>query len=286
MIPRTLQNKILKVAESMPIITLIGPRQSGKTTLSKHLFESHTYVNLERPDNREFASIDPNGFFEHYSGDLILDEIQRVPTLLSYLQNMVDEHPKSGQFVLTGSQNMLLTEHITQSIAGRTILFTLLPLSLEELSTHAQIPGDYMPHLLKGGYPRLYAYDVSPVDWLNAYLQTYVERDVRQMINVKNLRQFQTFLKLCAGHIGQIINYTSFANAVGVHSTTIKEWLSVLEASYILFLLKPYHNNLSKRLIKSPKLYFHDTGLACTLLGITSLLSLTVHPLRGGFLRI
>lgn len=281
MIPRTLQKKILQVAQQMPIITLIGPRQSGKTTLSKHLFASHTYVNLELPDNREFATIDPSGFFHHYSGSLILDEIQHVPTLLSYIQSIVDERQQPGQFVLTGSQNLLLTEQITQSLAGRTILFTLLPLSLEELSASAWIPDNYMPYLLRGGYPRIYAYDLLPVDWLNAYLQTYVERDVRKMINIRNLRQFQTFLKLCAGHIGQVINYTSFSNAVGVHNTTIKEWFSILEASYLLFLLKPYHNNLHKRLIKSPKLYFYDTGLACTLLGITSVSSLTVHPLRG-----
>lgn len=281
MIPRTLQEKIFQVAQQMPIISLIGPRQSGKTTLAKHIFSSHTYVNLELPDNREFATIDPSGFFQHYSGNLILDEIQHVPILLSYIQGIVDERQQPGQFVLTGSQNLLLTEQITQSLAGRTILFTLLPLSLEELCAHTWIPDDYMPYLLKGGYPRIYAHDLLPVDWLNAYIQTYVERDVRKMINVKNLRQFQTFLRLCAGHIGQVINYTSLSNAVGVHNTTIKEWLSILEASYVLFLLKPYHNNLNKRLIKSPKLYFYDTGLACTLLGITSVSSLTLHPLRG-----
>lgn len=281
MIPRTLQEKIFQVAQQIPIITLIGPRQSGKTTLAKHLFASHTYINLELPDNREFATIDPNGFFQHYSGSLILDEIQHVPTLLSYIQSIVDERQQPGQFVLTGSQNLLLTEHITQSLAGRTILFTLLPLSIEELSAYASIPDNYMSYLWRGGYPRIYAHDLSPLDWLNAYLQTYVERDVRKMINVRNLRQFQTFLRLCAGHIGQVINYTSLSKAVGVHNTTIQEWLSILEASYLLFLLKPYHNNLNKRLIKSPKLYFYDTGLACTLLGITSVSSLTVHPLRG-----
>lgn len=284
MIFRTLQDKIAQSAQQIPVITITGPRQSGKTTLSKYIFPNHTYINLEIPNNRNFAINDPQGFFKLYSGNLILDEVQRAPDLLSYIQGIVDENKQNGQFILTGSENLLLSEKVSQSLAGRTYIFTLLPLSLEELynlpSNHTT---NYLPYLYKGFYPKLYTDPAISTEWLGDYIQTYVERDIRQLINIKYLMQFQTFLKLCAGHVGQIINYTSFSNAVGVSDKTIREWLSILEATYIVYILHPYYNNFKKRLIKSPKLYFYDTGLACMLLGIDDPNVLALHPLKGGF---
>jgi hypothetical protein len=282
MIHRTIQDKIVQVAQKLPVITITGPRQSGKTTLAKHLFPNHTYVNLELSDNRELATTDPRSFFALHPPNLILDEVQRTPNLLSYIQGIVDERKQNGQFILTGSENLLLSEKVNQSLAGRTYIATLLPLSLEELQGIPISFSNYLPYLQKGFYPRLYDSDLTTSEWLPSYIQTYVERDIRQLINVRNLRQFQTFLKLCAGHIGQIINYTALSNAVGVNDKTIKEWLSILEATYIAFTLPPYYNNFKKRLIKSPKLYFYDTGLACTLLGIRDESSLIWHPLQGG----
>jgi hypothetical protein len=237
---------------------------------------------LELSDNRELATTDPRSFFALHPPNLILDEVQRTPNLLSYVQGIVDERKQNGQFILTGSENLLLSEKVNQSLAGRTYIATLLPLSLEELQGIPISFSNYMPYLQKGFYPRLYDSDLTTSEWLPSYIQTYVERDIRQLINVRNLRQFQTFLKLCAGHIGQIINYTALSNAVGVNDKTIKEWLSILEATYIAFTLPPYYNNFKKRLIKSPKLYFYDTGLACTLLGIRDESSLIWHPLQGG----
>jgi predicted AAA+ superfamily ATPase len=282
MIHRTVQDKIEQISKKMPVITITGPRQSGKTTLAKHIFPNHTYINLESPKIRNLATIDPQAFFDSYSNSLILDEVQRVPDLLSYIQVIVDQSQKNGQFVLTGSENLLLSEKVNQSLAGRTHISTLLPLSLEELQLLSVSLDNYMPYLCKGFYPKLYTEDIPHTDWLSAYVQTYVERDIRQLINIKNLKQFQTFLGLCAGHVGQVVNHTALSNAVGVHNTTIKEWLSTLEATYIAFTLQPYHNNFKKRLIKSPKLYFYDTGLACMLLDIPDARSLAWHALRGG----
>jgi predicted AAA+ superfamily ATPase len=281
MFQRTLKEKILHLAQQMPVITITGPRQSGKTTLAKHLFPNHTYINLESPDIQDFASIDPRGFFNTYSSNLILDEVQRVPTLLSYIQARVDEQQINGQFILTGSENLLLSEKINQTLAGRTYIFTLLPLSIEELQQAAITHSSYVPYLYTGFYPRLYAQQVAPSDWIASYIQTYVERDVRQLVNVKNLKQFQAFLRLCAGHIGQLVNYSNFSKAIGVHHTTIKEWLSILEATYIVFSLPPYYRNFKKRLVKSPKLYFYDTGLACSLLGISNASFLSWNSLQG-----
>ena len=281
MVTRALQPKLEQAAQQLPIITLIGPRQSGKTTLAKHLFANYTYINLELPDHRYFASLDPKGFFQRYKKGLILDEVQRLPAIFSYIQSMVDEQLQNGQFVLTGSIHPSLMQKISQSLAGRTRIFTLLPLSLAELQATPYRQEKYLPYLLKGFYPRLYGHGLTPSDWLPSYIQTYVERDVRQMTNVRNLSVFQNFIKLCAGHAGQLINYTAFSNALGVHETTIKEWFSMLEASYIAFTLKPYYNNFNKRLVKTPKLYFYDTGLACVLLGITNLQQLQFHTSLG-----
>jgi predicted AAA+ superfamily ATPase len=281
MIHRTIQDKIVQMSQKLPVITITGPRQSGKTTLAKHLFPHHSYVNLELSDKRDLATTDPRGFFALHSSDLILDEVQRAPHLLSYIQGIVDERKQNGQFVLTGSENLLLSEKVNQSLAGRTYIATLLPLSLEELQDIPISFSSYVPYLQRGFYPRLYDSDLATSEWLPSYIQTYVEKDIRQLINIRNLKQFQTFLKLCAGHIGQIINYTAFSNTVGVSDKTIKEWLSILEATYIAFTLPPYYNNFKKRLIKSLKLYFYDTGLACTLLGINDEKSLIWHPLQG-----
>lgn len=281
MIYRLLQDKIVQSAQQMPVITITGPRQSGKTTLSRYIFPNYTYINLELPNNRNFAIDDPQGFFKLYTGNLILDEVQRAPSLLSYIQGIVDERKQNGQFILTESENLLLSEKVNQSLAGRTSIFTLLPLSLEELSKLPSSNTNYLPYLYQGFYPRLYTDPVIATEWLGDYIQTYLERDIRQLINIKYLTQFQTFLKLCAGHVGQIINYTSFSKAVGVSDKTIREWLSILEATYIVYILPPYHNNFKKRLIKSPKLYFYDTGLACTLLGISEPNILALHPLKG-----
>lgn len=216
-----------------------------------------------------------------YPGNLILDEVQRAPNLLSYIQVIVDERKQNGQFILTGSENLLLSEKVNQSLAGRTHIATLLPLNLEELEAIPIKFTNYIPYLQKGFYPRLYEGDLTTTEWLPGYIQTYVERDIRQLVNIRNLRQFQTFLKLCAGHVGQIINYTTLSNAVGVSDKTIKEWLSILEATYIVFRLPPYYNNFKKRLVKSPKLYFYDTGLACALLGIRDESSFVWNPLHG-----
>jgi predicted AAA+ superfamily ATPase len=281
MIRRTIEEKLLRTASQMPVITITGPRQSGKTTLAKSIFPSHTYINLEMPSNTELAREDPHRFFNLHPSHLILDEVQRVPNLLSYIQVIIDESGKKGQFILTGSENLLLSEKITQSLAGRTHIATLLPLSLEELQSASISYTNYMPYIHNGFYPRIYSSDSNPTEWLSDYIQTYVERDVRQLINVKNLRQFQLFIKLCAGHVGQVITYTSFSNAIGVSDKTIREWFSILEATYIVCPLYPYYKNFKKRLIKSPKLYFYDTGLACSLLGIYDTNSLAFHPLQG-----
>ena len=282
MVHRTIQEKIEQIAKKMPVITITGPRQSGKTTLAKHIFPHHTYINLESPKTRDFATIDPQAFFDSLPNRLILDEVQRAPHLLSYIQVIVDQSRQNGQFILTGSENLLLSQKVNQSLAGRTYIATLLPLSLEELYVLPVRLDNYMPYLYKGFYPKLYAEDIPSTDWLSAYVQTYVERDIRQLINIKNLKQFQTFLSLCAGHVGQIVNHTALSKAVGIHNTTIKEWLSTLEATYIAFTLQPYYKNFKKRLIKSPKLYLHDTGLACMLLDIPDPRSLAWHALRGG----
>jgi predicted AAA+ superfamily ATPase len=282
MIHRTIEGKILQIAKQMPVITITGPRQSGKTTLVRSVFPNHTYINLEHPDKLQLVTENPTGFFDLYPSSLILDEVQRAPKLLSYIQVIVDENKQMGQFILTGSENLLLSEKVTQSLAGRTYLTTLLPLSLEELNNASIAYPNYMPYVYQGFYPALYdGREGEPSDLLPSYINSYVERDVRQLVNVKDLKQFQSFLSLCAGHIGQIISYTSLSNAIGVSEKTIRAWLSILEATYIVYTLPPYYKNFKKRLIKSPKLYFYDTGLACSLLGIHDIHNLAWHPLQG-----
>ncbi len=280
MIPRTLAAIAEELAGQYPVVTVTGPRQSGKTTLCRAVFRDKRYVNLESPDVREFARSDPRGFLASYADGAILDEIQRVPGLVSYLQPMVDERNEPGQFILTGSQQFEVMSAITQSLAGRTALLKLLPLSIEELSG-AGIKPQIDRLLLSGFYPRLYDAGLNPTQALGDYVETYVERDVRQLTAIKDLALFERFVRLCAGRVGQLLNLQSLGNDVGISHTTARSWLTVLEASYVIFLLQPWHTNISKRQIKSPKLYFYDVGLAAYLLGAENELHVSRHPLRG-----
>jgi hypothetical protein len=283
-IPRKLAKKLISLRTQFPVLALLGPRQSGKTTLAKECFPDYRYVNLEDLDTRRFALEDPRGFLEQYSGasGVILDEIQQVPDLLSYIQVRVDREQKMGFYILTGSQNILLNQHISQTLAGRIAIQTLLPLSIEELQEAKRLPQDLFSVLFEGFYPSLYARKLDPNDWYKGYIQTYVERDVRQIRNVSDLSLFQKFLKLCAGRVGQLLDLTSLSNDCGISVGTVQSWLSILEASYIVFLLQPHFKNFSKRLIKSPKLYFYDPGLVSHLLGIESPDMLISHYSRGG----
>lgn len=276
MLTKSLKELFLKY----PVVTLLGPRQAGKTTLVRVAFPDLPYVNLEDVENRSFALEDPKGFMGTYSEGAIFDEVQRVPHLLSYIQVHVDEVNKNGLFVLTGSHQAALHSAVSQSLAGRTSIMKLLPLSLKEIEL-AGIEGTLDHFILKGGYPRVHKEKIPIDNAYSSYFQTYVERDVRQIIQIKEITLFERFIKLTAARIGQIINYSSLAADVGVSSTTIKEWLSILEATYILFTLPPYFENFGKRMIKSPKIYFNDTGLACFLLGIESVEQLKKDKVYG-----
>jgi predicted AAA+ superfamily ATPase len=284
MIKRDLVKFIKEDAKKAPVLAILGPRQSGKTTLARATFPQYTYVSLEDLDMRRFALDDPRGFLARYTQDkgLILDEMQHAPELLSYIQTFVDQAYKPGFFVLTGSQNFLLHQAVTQTLAGRISLHTLLPLSVHELKAADLLPSDANALLYQGCYPVIYARKEEPRKWYADYVRTYLERDVRTITQVTDLSLFKKFLQLCAGRIGQLLNITSLANDCGISVGTVHAWLSVLEASYIIFLLQPHYKNFSKRLIKSPKLYFYDTGLACSLLGIESEKELETHYLRGG----
>lgn len=279
-IPRSIEPTLLRLARQYPVVTLTGPRQSGKTTLVRSAFPDLPYVNLESPDQREFASRDPRGFLRQLGRPAILDEIQRVPSLTSFIQPLVDEVDDVGLYILTGSAQFEVAEQITQSLAGRTGLLRLLPFSIEEARCFQERPS--VERLLHAGfYPRIHARHLDPTQALGDYFETYVERDVRQISVIRHLTTFQRFLRLCAGRVGQLLNLQSLGNDVGVSHTTARDWLSVLEASDIVHLLRPYHGNLSKRLIKSPKLYFYDVGLAAYLLGIENESQVVSHPLRG-----
>ncbi len=280
MISRTLRDHLLQLFASYPVVTITGPRQAGKTTLCREALPNLEYVNLERPDLREMATEDPRGFLRRYSEGVIFDEIQRAPDLVSYLQVMIDEKRRNSLFVLTGSQQFRLSQTISQSLAGRTALLRLLPFSISEVRSAR--PDLSIEDMIYGGfYPRIHDQNLEPTQALGDYFETYVERDVRQISEIRNLTGFQRFVRLCAGRVGQLLNLHSLGNDAGVSHTTAREWLSVLEASFLVFRLEPYHANLSKRLIKSPKLYFYDVGLAAFLLGIENPGQIFSHPLRG-----
>ena len=279
-IKRTIQEVLLKSAKSYPVVTIIGPRQSGKTTLIRDVFKTKPYFNLEDPEKREIIKADPRKFFNDCnSTGAVIDEIQRLPELLSYIQVIVDEKKQNGFFIISGSQQFNLLENITQSLAGRTAILKLMPFSMEEISKYADMDADSL--IMSGGYPKIHSEKAEKWFYYQNYIETYLERDLRQLIAIKDLSTFRIFLKLCAGRIGQVLNMESLSNDVGVSSNTIRNWLSLLETSFILFRLQPFFENRGKRLIKSPKLYFYDTGLACYLLGLENQEQLERDPIRG-----
>lgn len=279
MIKRILSHKLKELAGKYPVVTLTGPRQSGKTTLVKAVFPDYRYVSFEDPDTRHYVSEDPRGFLEEYDKQVIVDEAQRVPDFFSYLQSHTDQQNETGQFILTGSQHFLLSERISQSLAGRTGILYLMPLSLEEMNYAADVSLEN--YLFKGGYPRLHEKHIDPPDFFPSYTATYLERDIRLLKNISNLAIFERFLKLCAGRAGQLVNFSSLADDVGVSHNTVKSWLHLLDASFIVFFLQPYYKKFKKRLVKMPKLYFWDSGLLCSLLGIERDSQIASHYLRG-----
>ena len=281
MIPRAAAPTLERLAKGFPVVVLTGPRQSGKTTLAKSVFSGKAYVSLENLDEREFALQDPKRFLQRFPNGAVLDEVQRCPGLLSWLQGWVDERGIMGDFILTGSAQFDLIAGITQTLAGRAGRVELLPLSAAELAATELSPKDLNTALFQGGYPALYDRELSPPDWFANYMATYLERDVRQLIAVRDLSQFQTFVKMCAARSGQLLNLSSLGADCGITSVTAKQWLSVLEASYIVTLLQPHHRNFGKRLVKTPKLYFFDVGLAAWLLGIRDAVTLDTHAARG-----
>lgn len=281
MIKRTAHDTILRLAKGFPVIAITGPRQSGKTTLARSAFPDKPYLTLEDPDTRLLAESDPRGLLSRYPDGLIIDEAQRAPQLFSYLQGFVDAELVPGKYVLTGSQQFGLLSGITQSLAGRIGLVQLLPFAMNELDAVDKLPGDIDRLMLTGMYPPLYDRELAPADWFPAYVNTYIERDVRQLINVRDLSAFQRFIKMCAARTGQLLNLSSLASDCGITHNTAAAWISVLEASYIIFLLRPHFTNFNKRLVKTPKLYFLDTGLAVWLLGIREREQLAYHAQRG-----
>lgn len=280
-VPREAAATLRTFAQGFPVVAVTGPRQSGKTTLARVIFPDKPYVTLESPDQREQAQGDPRAFLGRYPDGAVIDEAQRCPELFSYLQERVDEDGRSGLFVLTGSQQFGLMAGVTQSLAGRVGLLTLLPFSLGELADARRAPPSVDALLHRGFYPPVHVRAVSPSSWYAAYVATYLERDVRQLVNVQDLRSFQRFLALCAGRCGQLLNLAALGAECGVAAGTVRAWLSVLEASYVVFRLQPYHRNFGKRVVKTPKLYFYDPGLAAWLLGVTEAAHLAAHPLRG-----
>ncbi len=280
MYQRTLLERLRKASQSYPVITLVGPRQSGKTTLARQAFAEYAYVSLEDPDIRLIASEDPRALLKRYSGDVIFDEVQRVPELTSYLQSIVDDPANSRRFCLTGSHNLLLIEAVSQSLAGRTRVFDLLPLSVLELAKADELP-ELNTLMWRGGYPAIYQRKLDAHEWLRDYFRLYVERDLRQVTRLSNLDTFERFIRLVAGRVGQLVNFEALGNETGISQPTAKSWLSALKTSFVVFSLQPHYRNFSRRIVKTPKLYFHDTGLLCFLLGIREPEQLNIHPLRG-----
>ena len=280
-ISREIYNELLESCHSFPVVTITGPRQSGKTTLLKNAFPDKKYLSLEDPDIRQMAVSDPRTFLNQSDGGLIIDEIQRVPELVSYIQGIVDKLQIPGYYILSGSQQFELSQTISQSLAGRTAILRLLPFSIQEIQVIAA-NSTIEELLFKGFYPRIYNQPpVNPARYYSSYLETYIERDLRQLINVKDLRQFELFVRLCAGRVGQIFVASNLANEVGVSVPTIQSWLSILEASYVVYLLQPFHTNINKRLTKSPKLFFYDVGLATFLAGINESYQILTSPMKG-----
>lgn len=278
-IERNLTKHLKKMVKKFPIVSLTGPRQSGKTTLLKEFFSDYAYFNLERLDYRDLILSDPIGFLKNAGSKVIFDEAQNAPELFSYIQVISDEKRKPGQFILSGSQSFLLNEKISQSLAGRVSVNNLFPFDITELPANKKL--NYLEQIVKGFYPRIYQHSINAADFYPSYLQTYIERDVRTLKSVENLSTFTRFLALCAGRTGQIINLSSLASDTGVSVNTAKSWLSLLEASFIVYLLRPYYKNFNKRLIKSPKLYFYDTGIVSSLLRITDYQTVRTYPLYG-----
>lgn len=270
------------MADLYPIVAVTGPRQSGKTTLLRNMFPEYQYVSLENPDNLSFAVHDPNGFLQLYNDRVIFDEVQRAPELFSYLQTVVDQSKKMGQFMLSGSQNFNLLNNISQSLAGRVALLRLLPFDFAELKSESLLPDDFSEILIRGNYPALYDRPIPTTDYYANYLETYVERDISTILNIKDLSSFRTFVRLCAGRSGQLFNLSELARDAAISVPTVRSWLSILESSYLVFRLQPYFRNFNKRLIKSPKLYFYDTGLLCFLLGIKTAEQLLLDQQKGG----
>ncbi len=277
MIQRAIADPIRAIVDKYPVLTITGPRQGGKTTLLKAMFSDWSYVSLEAPDVREQVRLNPRGLFARFGHRIVIDEVQRVPDLLSYIQTVVDENPEAG-FILSGSQNLLMLEQVSQSLAGRTALFYLLPLALSELGPAER---SYEEWIFTGFYPRIYDRDIPPARFYPDYLETYVQRDVRQIKNIGNLNLFFRFLGICAGYIGQTVNYSNMANSLGVSVSTVQNWISVLEASFIVYRLNPYFRNFKKRITKAPKLYFYDTGLACSVLQIKTIEALDTYFQKG-----
>lgn len=281
MIERTIEEKLRQMTTKFPVATLTGTRQCGKSTLLKQRFNEFKYVSLEDLDRRQFAIDDPRGFLMNFGTPLIIDEAQYAPGLFSYIQTRVDELNETGMYILSGSHNFLLMERISQSLAGRTAVLKMAPLSVDELRKASLLPENLNNWLLTGGYPRIYDKGIAPMDFFPSYVQTYLERDVRLLRNISDMSQFVRFLKLCAGRVAQLLNIASLASECSISVPTANAWLSILETSYTIFLLKPYYKNFNKRLIKSPKLYFCDTGLAASLLGLEEPQQMETHYLRG-----
>lgn len=281
MIHRIAAQKLQNLAATFKAVAVTGARQSGKTTLVKELFAHKPYVSLESPDVRAMALDDPRGFLKGYPQGAVLDEVQRVPELFSYLQEILDNSREKGLFILTGSNNFLLQQNITQTLAGRIAYLHLLPFSLAELANAGLLPRDDNTLMLKGFYPPIYDQNIPAQEWSRNYIRTYVERDVRQLKAIPDLIVFERFMRLLAGRNGQELNYSALAVEVGVDAKTITSWVGILESSFIVFLLRPHHRNFNKTIVKRAKVYFHDTALVCSLLGISDTVQLVNHPLRG-----
>lgn len=281
MIERIAASKISQLAGVFKSVAVTGPRQSGKTTLVKALFPDKSYLSLENPDTRRFALEDPRGFLSRHHSGAIFDEVQRAPELFSYLQEILDESPEPGRFILTGSNNFLLQQNISQTLSGRVAILNLLPFSTEELFETSGALTDENQIIFKGLYPPIYEPGIPPGDWFPNYLRTYIDRDVRQIKNITDLIVFERFIRLLAGRTGQELNLTSLAVDTGVDTKTVQSWIGILESSFIIYLLRPHYKNFNKTLIKRPKVYFYDTGLVCSLLGISNAEQLSLHPLRG-----